>query len=129
MIRVVCALIEKENQVFVAQRGQYQGAHGQWEFPGGKIDPGETEEDALIREISEELCIEIAVHERLGEVVVKENRLILIGYVCSWVRGSLKLVEHQDSRWVAPSELLLQDLSTPDMPLVARYLALRGIES
>ncbi len=100
-IYVVAALIRKENEVFATQRG-YGNYKDWWEFPGGKIELGETPEDALAREIREELAAEISVGEYLTTVEYDypEFHLSMACYWCSLKDGHLTLLEHEAARWL-----------------------------
>ena len=105
-IRVIAAIIERENRIFATQRG-YGSFKDGWEFPGGKIEEGESPEDALLREIREELDTEISVGS-LFDVVeydYPEFHLVLYCYLCRMVKGDLKLLEHEAARWLGREEL------------------------
>ena len=100
-IRVVAAIIEKDGQIFATQRG-YGDYKDWWEFPGGKIEEGETPEQALKREIREELDTEIEVGEHLitVEYDYPKFHLVMDCFMCSVVRGHLTLLEHEAARWL-----------------------------
>ena len=106
MINVVAAIIVKDGKVFATQRGYGEFKDG-WEFPGGKIEAGETPEDALKREIREELETEISVGELLDTVEYDYPafHLSMKCYICGIVSGSLHLVEHESSRWLSKEKL------------------------
>lgn len=100
-IQVVAALIVHNGRIFATQRG-YGEWKGWWEFPGGKIEPGESPENALVREIREELASEIRV-ERYVTTIEWEYpsfHLSMRCYLCSVVSGSLTLLEHEASTWL-----------------------------
>ena len=101
VISVVAAVILKDGQVFSTQRG-YGDWAGWWEFPGGKIEPGEKPEDALVREIKEELATEIAVDRFICTVEhdYPTFHLTMHNYMCHVMDGDLKLLEHKDARWL-----------------------------
>ena len=105
-IEVVAAIIRKEGKIFATQRG-YGEWKDWWEFPGGKMEPGETPEEALKREIREELSAEIRVDELLCTVEYDYPKfhLTLHCYLCSLVREALHLNEHEAARWLANDEL------------------------
>jgi len=105
-IRVVAAVILSDNKIFATQRGYGDYKDG-WEFPGGKIEAGETPEAALIREISEELDTEIAVRELIDTVEYDytDFHLSMDGFLCEVVKGDLVLKEHEAARWLAKDEL------------------------
>ncbi|MDO4326589.1 MAG: 8-oxo-dGTP diphosphatase MutT [bacterium] len=105
-IRVTAAIIERENRIFATQRG-YGSFKDGWEFPGGKIEEGESPEAALLREIREELDTEVSV-ESLFDMVeydYPEFHLVLYCYLCHIVKGDLKLLEHEAARWLGREEL------------------------
>ena len=105
-IEVVAAIIRKEGRIFATQRG-YGEWKDWWEFPGGKMEPGETPEEALKREIREELSTEICVDELLCTVKYDYPKfhLTLHCYFCSLVTEALHLNEHEAARWLANDEL------------------------
>lgn len=105
-INVVAAVIIKDGKVFATQRGYGEFKDG-WEFPGGKIEPGETPQQALVREIREELQTEIFVGRLLDtiEYDYPAFHLSMRCYVCTIVSGDLHLLEHEAARWLSASEL------------------------
>lgn len=105
-IEVVAAIIQREGAYFATQRG-YGEFEGMWEFPGGKIEPSETPEDALKREIQEELGIEITIDKFLctTEYDYPLFHLTMHCYLCSVKSGDIELREHMSARWLT-AELL-----------------------
>ena len=105
-IEVVAAIILRDGRIFATQRG-YGEWKDWWEFPGGKIEPGESTEDALKREIREELATEIEVDELLTtmEYDYPKFHLTMHCYLCTIISGDLSLLEHEDARWLAIDEL------------------------
>ena len=105
-IEVVAAIILRERRIFATQRG-YGDWKDWWEFPGGKVEPGESPEDALKREIREELATEIEVDELLTTVEYDYPKfhLTMHCYLCTIISGDLSLLEHEDARWLAIDEL------------------------
>ena len=105
-IQVVAAIIIRNGEVFATQRG-YGEWKGWWEFPGGKIEPGECPQEALRREIKEELDADIAVGELLDTVEwdYPTFHLTMHCYVCSLESESLNLNEHSDSAWLTKETL------------------------
>ena len=105
-INVVAAIIIRDGKLFATQRG-YGEWKDWWEFPGGKVEPEETTEDALKREIREELAAEIEVGELLTTVEYDYPKfhLTMHCYLCSIVSGQLSLLEHEDASWLAMDEL------------------------
>ena len=105
-INVVAAIIRKGDKIFATQRG-YGEWKDWWEFPGGKIEQGETAEEALKREIREELSTEISVEEFLCTVEYDypQFHLTMHCYLCSLVTEALHLNEHEAARWLSKDEL------------------------
>lgn len=100
-IQVVAALIVHDGRIFATQRG-YGDWKGYWEFPGGKVEPGETPEDALTREIREELATEIRVERYVTTIEwdYPAFHLSMRCYLCSVLSGSLTLLEHEAAAWL-----------------------------
>ena len=105
---VVCALIVHQGKLLITQHGIHSGHPWKWEFPGGKIQPEETREEALVREIREELDIGITVEAPLEPIThaYSDKEIILYPFLCRWTKGSLILREHHDARWIDPVETL-----------------------
>ena len=105
-IKVAAAVICKEGRIFATQRG-YGEWKDSWEFPGGKLESGEAAEEAVIREIQEELDTEIKVEQELMTVEYEYPtfHLSMKCYLCSIVSGALELKEHEAARWLFPEEL------------------------
>ena len=105
-IEVVAAIIRKEDKIFATQRG-YGEWKDWWEFPGGKMEAGETPEEALVREIREELSTEISVDEFLCTVEYDYPafHLKMHCYLCSLIGEALHLNEHEAARWLTKNEL------------------------
>ena len=103
-IEVVAAIIKKENKILATKRG-YGEFINMWEFPGGKIEPGETKEAALIREIKEELDADIKIDEFAlsVEYTYPTFHLTMHCYICS-LKDSITLLEHNDAKWLEKNE-------------------------
>ena len=119
IINVVAAIIKKDNKVFIAERG-YGEFKGKWEFPGGKIEPGETGEEAIVREIKEELKSDIEVEQFFYEINDKhEDRVFNVKfYICRLVKGDLVLTEHLNSKWVEPKDIVDAEFMEADKVLL-----------
>ena len=106
-IHVVAAIIRVKNEIFATQRG-YGLYKDWWEFPGGKVESGETSEEALIREIKEELDTEITVDKFITTVEYDypEFHLVMDCFWCSIKNGELKLLEHEAARWLPLDDLM-----------------------
>ena len=127
MIEVTCALIvDQQGRVLAAQRGILKELAGKWEFPGGKIEPGETTEQCLLREIREELDVQVRVHKALPVVVHHYARgtIKLLPFICSLEEGTITLREHTAARWLLPEELPALDWAPADLPVLESYLRL-----
>ena len=124
-IEVVAAIIIKDGKVFATQRG-YGEWKGWWEFPGGKTEPGESPQEALVREISEELDAEIEVGDLLETVEwdYPAFHLTMHCFICSLLSDSVHLNEHEASAWLTPETLHSVKWLPADEGLVARIKGL-----
>jgi 8-oxo-dGTP diphosphatase len=120
-IEVVAAIIIKDGEVFATQRG-YGEWQGWWEFPGGKIEPGETPQEALVREIREELDADISVGALLETVEwdYPTFHLTMHCYLCTLLSASLNLNEHQATAWLTPQTLTTVKWLPADEGLIGR---------
>lgn len=120
-IEVVAAIIKDGNQIFATQRG-YGEFKGQWEFPGGKVERGERKEDALIREIKEELATEISVKEYFDTIEYDylSFHLHMDCFLCEVKEGNLTLLEHEDSCWLNKETLYSVDWLPADLGLIQK---------
>lgn len=120
-IEVVAAIIIKDGEVFATQRG-YGEWKGWWEFPGGKIEPGETLQEALVREIHEELDADISVGALLETVEwdYPTFHLTMHCYLCTLLSASLNLNEHQAAAWLTPQTLTTVKWLPADEGLIGR---------
>ena len=123
-IRVVAAVIRKGDAIFATARG-YGEFKGQWEFPGGKVEEGETPQQALIREIEEELDTEIEVGELIQTVEYDypSFHLIMHCFICEICGGTLSLNAHNDAKWVSLEQLASQKWIPADIEVVEKLLA------
>ena len=124
-VEVVCALIQNEDgKIFCCKRGPGRALANKWEFPGGKIEPNETQEEALIREIKEELKSDVEVIRYIGvskyEYVDLEKpfSITMYAYLCKMINGNLELTEHIDSRYADATEMKLMDFAEADIPFI-----------
>lgn len=109
MINVVAAVIEnKEGKIVIAKRNHKKAQGNLWEFPGGKIEAGEKREEALVRELQEEMGITIKVMEFLGEKEYHypEKTINLIVYTAVIEKGDISLLEHEEYQWIEKEELV-----------------------
>jgi 8-oxo-dGTP diphosphatase len=120
---VVCAIIEREGQFLIARRSEGRHLALKWEFPGGKVEPGEDEIGALRRELHEELQVEVEIIERLTPVEhsYPDRSLRLIAWRCRIVEGEPKAGEHEELRWIGIDEAHEFDFPEADIPILAEY--------
>ena len=121
VIKVVAAIIIDDNRVFSTQRG-YGEFKGGWEFPGGKVEEGDTLEEALIREIREELSSEIDVKELLDvvEYDYPTFHISMACFICKLKSGDLVLNEHNASKWLTKETLYSVDWLPADKGLISK---------
>lgn len=125
MIRVSCAIIINPfDQVLVTQRSSLMPLPLKWEFPGGKIEENETAEECLIREIKEELNIEIEITASLSpnDYQYPDKQIRLIPFICRQTGGEIILKEHADCKWLDVKDLLDLDWAEADVGVVEEYL-------
>ncbi|KUO75004.1 MAG: NUDIX hydrolase [Desulfosporosinus sp. BRH_c37] len=122
MKEVTAAIILKDNKILIAQRAPDDKLAGKWEFPGGKIEPSETPQECLKREIREELDVEIEVLDFFGESIYTyhSGTIQLMAFWCKLISGDLKLKVHNEIAWVNHNELDLYDFAPADIPLVEK---------
>ena len=124
-ILVVAALIKKDNNILIARRSTGdENVLGKWEFPGGKVEPNETEEHAIEREIKEEFELDIKANKYITNNVCEypTKTVDLRLYECEYISGEFKLHDHSEYKWVNINKLLNYDLAPADIPL-AKYIA------
>ena len=119
LVGVVGAALVRDGRVLASRRTEPPRLAGFWEFPGGKVEPGESDVQALVRELREELQVEVEVGERLGDDLLIGTTAVLRVYVCRLVRGEPALVDHDEHRWLGPDDLLDVPWIPVDLPLVA----------
>ena len=119
-IQVTCGIIYKDGKILAAQRSEKMSLPLKWEFPGGKLVGGETEEECLIREIKEELNIIIAIQQRLHPVIHDYGHFTiqLIPFIATHISGDLHLLEHKQAEWFTPEELENLDWAPADIPIL-----------
>ncbi|NOY87642.1 MAG: (deoxy)nucleoside triphosphate pyrophosphohydrolase [Deltaproteobacteria bacterium] len=121
MTIVTCAIIENDGKILIARRALGQKLAGKWEFPGGKVEAGESAEECLKRELAEEFSIQVEV----GEFICSNKHhydhifIELIAFRTKFISGDFKLTDHNEIQWVKPADLLDYDLSEADI-LIAR---------
>ena len=125
-IEVVAAVIVKDNEVFCCKRGPGRDLEGYYEFPGGKIEINETKEEALIREIKEELNIDISIDSYITTIEYDYPSFYLIMHVyrCIIINGDISLNEHTDSIWCNINELKNINFAPADLKVLERLVQL-----
>lgn len=118
---VVAAALIRDGKVFCARRGPGGREAFRWEFPGGKVEPGESPEAALAREFREELLVEVTIGDRLWvtELSRPGHALTLSVYAARLETGEPSLTEHLEARWLGPGELAALDWAEADRPALA----------
>jgi 8-oxo-dGTP diphosphatase len=130
-IPVVTALISREGKLLVGRRPEGQSLPGLWEFPGGKIELGETPEEALHRELKEELGIDAEI----GELALAtthnygQTGIVLLFFHVHFWKGELRSVHHTEVKWASPADLNNWPLPEANRKILGRLLALVGGES
>lgn len=121
-IRVTCAIIVKNQGVLCAQRSKNMPHPLLWEFPGGKIEAGESATACIIREIKEELNLEIKIFKKLEShfhTYPGKQKIELIPFICGFIESDIKLKEHKCIRWVMFHDLNKLDWAEADLPIVS----------
>jgi 8-oxo-dGTP diphosphatase len=123
LLVVACALVDADRRVLIAQRPEDKNMGGLWEFPGGKVEPDESPEDAIIRELQEELGVE-AKQACLAPLTFtsfsyEKFHLLMPLYVCRKWQGTPQLREHSALKWVRPQQMRDYPMPPADEPLVA----------
>lgn len=118
-INVVAAIIKKDDKIFATQRGYGEFKDG-WEFPGGKVEENETPEDAIVREIKEELNTTIKVDKYLDTIEhdYPKFHLSMRCYLCSIVSGNLDLLEAEDAKWLSKDDINTIDWLPADIKIL-----------
>jgi mutator protein MutT len=125
-IIVVAGIIQKNEKYLIAQRKKDLNGGGFWEFPGGKVEPGENHSQALVRELKEELDIEAELGDFFGENIVQfgEKKYHLYAYHIKKYIGEPKLIDHDDMRWVRVEEFASYQFIEGDKVFIKKLMAL-----
>lgn len=123
---MVGAIFIADGKILAAQRGDGRNLAGYWEFPGGKIELGESGAQALAREVREELCVEIKVDDFVTRSVYEyEFGIVTLDtYFCTITDGQIQLTEHQEIRWLNVNELFSVKWAPADIPIIEELVKL-----
>ena len=121
MKTVTAAILRHDDRILLARRSDGSQA-GRWEFPGGKVEPGETDEACLARELREELGIDTEIGALFAESIYtyEAGRIRLRAYEVRWLSGALRAVVHDRLEWVPAGELLRYDMLPADVPIAEK---------
>lgn len=122
MIKVTAAILIKDDKLLIAKRKPNDKLANKWEFPGGKIEDGETPEQCLKREMKEEFDINVSVDEYLGSSIYQYSHVSikLLAYRTHWEGGTISLKAHDEFRWVSVKQLQEYDFAPADIPFIKK---------
>jgi len=123
-IQVTAAIIIREDKFLIARRNRHKHMGGRWEFPGGKIKPGETPEACLGRELEEEFGIRVSIRQFFHRQIhhYPEKSIELISFFVDWPGGEMVLTDHEEIRWITPAESAGYRFADADIPIVRKLL-------
>jgi 8-oxo-dGTP diphosphatase len=124
MRTVTAAILIQGDRVFIGQRKAGKQLENLWEFPGGKLENGETQRECLVREMREEFGVEVTVQEFFGESLYHytHGSIRLVAYLVDWIDGEMCPVDHQDCRWVSFDDLKSYEFVPADVPFVQKLI-------
>jgi 8-oxo-dGTP diphosphatase len=127
-LHVACALIERDGLLLAVQRSAAMSLPLKWEFPGGKIEPGEDPAGCLRREVREELGVEVEIGDPLpaSSHAYPAFTVVLYPLACRIVSGELTLHEHAEARWLSRATLFSVDWAAADLPVLSAWMARNG---
>ena len=122
MKTVTAAIMRVDGKILIAQRKKGDALEHKWEFPGGKMEPGETPEQCLARELMEEFGIQTRVKDFFASSIFayQHIKIELLAYDVEYLSGQFQLHDHQEIRWVPPAELDMYDFSEADIPIASK---------
>ena len=131
VVRVPCAVIEHDGKVLAGQRSAALSFPLQWEFPGGKLEKGETDEQALFREIMEELNVAVEIVDKLPETSKDQGwrEIVLVPFVCKVDTTDFILTEHEQIRWLDAEDLPTLDWTEADLNVIQNYYSYLAAKS
>ena len=123
-LHVACAIIEQNGTALAAQRSAAMSLPLKWEFPGGKIESGETAEECLIRELREELGVSVFIGSALTPAThsYPDFTVTLYPYTCRLTGGTVTMYEHHALKWVEPQQMPELDWAAADLPVIREYM-------
>ena len=123
-LHVACAIIEQNGTALAAQRSAAMSLPLKWEFPGGKIESGETAEECLIRELREELGVSVFIGSALTPAThsYPDFTVTLYPYTCRLTGGTVTMYEHHALKWVEPHQMPGLDWAAADLPVIREYM-------
>ncbi len=123
-MRVTCAIVKHENKILVTQRGPGMSQPFKWEFPGGKTEPDETDEESIHRELKEELNINVNLTGKLDDCFYDYGKftIVLVPFIAELAGGYITLSEHMKFAWLKPEELVTLDWAPADVGVMEQYL-------
>ncbi len=121
---MTCAIVIKDGKVLATQRSEEMNLPLKWEFPGGKIDANESGQECVLREIKEELNIDIEILKKLTNQPFDylELKINLIPFIAKYLSGEITLTEHKDYKWLTKAELKFLDWAPADIPVLNEFL-------
>jgi len=127
VVEVACGVILRGDKVLCVQRSEYMSLPLKWEFPGGKVEQNEAPDQCLIRELDEELNIQVEIFEKLSNSYFDYGNLeiILIPYLCKYLGDEIILSEHKEFLWLPYTELEFLDWAPADIPIVGEIIKLK----
>ena len=126
-LRVCCAVIERGGKLLAARRPQGRQLAGKWEFPGGKVERSETDEQCLVREVFEELGVRVEIVRKLEEQPIEGSYICLVPFLCRLTLGEPQPLVHEALQWVSAAELPTLDWAPADIPIWEQWLQERSI--
>ena len=121
-VKVCAAIIIDQGKVMITLRPEGKRHAGFWEFPGGKVDPGESPDQALVRELKEELDINVKIDELFETVsyCYDWGEVLILAYLCDWQSGQIKHLEVADHRWITPEQFTNYNILPADQPILVK---------